>query len=237
MLDLESLYKLNYPMCIICSKKNGRFNGCIVNTVFQMVPEPPMVAVSLNNECLTHEYITYSGAFTISVLAERTPLEMIRKWGFKSGRNIDKFEQVKYKTGLTGVPIVLDNAASFIEAEVLEAINAETHTLFIGRIIACETIDEQKIPMTYTYYRDAKGGKTPRTAATYIAEKKPTETLKQGANNMKKYKCLMCGYIYDPAIGDPDSDIEAGTAFEALPDDWVCPDCGVGKDEFEPVED
>jgi rubredoxin len=60
---------------------------------------------------------------------------------------------------------------------------------------------------------------------------------KKGANNMKKYKCLMCGYIYDPAVGDPESDIEAGTAFEDLPDDWVCPDCGVGKDEFEPIED
>ena len=47
----------------------------------------------------------------------------------------------------------------------------------------------------------------------------------------------MCGYVYDPEIGDPDSDIKAGTAFEDLPEDWVCPDCGVGKDEFEPVED
>ena len=120
---------------------------------------------------------------------------------------------------------------------MVEAIDAKTHTLFIGRIIACETIDEHKIPMTYTYYRDVKGGKTPRTAATYIAKKKSKEKLKQGANKMKKYKCLMCGYIYDPAVGDPESDIEAGTAFEALPDDWVCPDCGVGKDEFEPVED
>ena len=177
MLDLESLYKLNYPMCIICSKKDGKFDGCIVNTAFQIVPEPPMVAVSVNNECLTHEYITDSRAFTISVLAERTPLEFIRKWGFKSGRDTDKFEQVKYNTGMTGIPIVLDNAASFIEAEVIEAIEVKTHTLFIGRIVACETIDEQKIPMTYTYYRDVKGGKTPRTAATYIAKKKPTETL------------------------------------------------------------
>jgi len=171
MLDLESLYKLNYPMCIICSKKAGKFDGCIVNTVFQIVPEPPMIAVSVNNECLTHQYITDSRAFTLSVLAERTPLEFIRKWGFKSGRDIDKFEQVKYKTGQTGIPIVLDNAASFIEAEVAEVIEVKTHMLFIGRVTACETIDDNKIPMTYTYYRDVKGGRTPRTAATYIAQK------------------------------------------------------------------
>jgi len=237
MLDLESLYKLNYPMCIICSKKDGRFNGCIVNTVFQIVPEPPMIAVSVNNECLTHQYITDSRAFTVSVLAEQTPLEFIRKWGFRSGRDTDKFEQVQCRTGRTGIPIVLDNATSFIEAEVVEALEAETHTLFIGKIIACETIDGSKIPMTYAYYRDVKGGRTPRTAATYIANKKPTEALKQGAENMKKYKCLMCGYVYDPAIGDPENGVEPGTAFEDLPDGWVCPDCGAGKGEFEPIED
>ena len=164
-------------------------------------------------------------------------MEFIGKWGFKSGRDINKFEQVRYKTGQTDVPIVLDNAASFTEAEIIEVIGAKTHTLFIDRITACETIDQSKIPMTYTYYRDVKGGRTPRTAATYIAKKKSKENLKQGAKKMKKYKCLMCGYVYDPAIGDPDSDIEAGTPFKDLPDDWVCPDCGVGKDEIEPIED
>ena len=51
---------------------------------------------------------------------------------------------------------------------------------------------------------------------------------------MKKYKCLICGYVYAPAAGDRDNGVEAGTEFEDVPDDWVCPDCGVGKDEFEP---
>lgn len=54
---------------------------------------------------------------------------------------------------------------------------------------------------------------------------------------MKKFKCLVCGYIYDPALGDPDNGVQVGTAFEDLPDDWTCPECGVGKDEFEPVEE
>jgi len=56
-------------------------------------------------------------------------------------------------------------------------------------------------------------------------------------NIMKKYSCIVCGHIYDPAEGDSDSNIAPGTAFEDLPNDWVCPICGVGKDEFEPVED
>ena len=51
---------------------------------------------------------------------------------------------------------------------------------------------------------------------------------------MDKYVCTVCGYVYDPAVGDPENDIAAGTSFDDLPDDWVCPVCGAGKDQFEP---
>jgi len=54
---------------------------------------------------------------------------------------------------------------------------------------------------------------------------------------VEKYKCIICDYVYDPAVGDPDNGIAPGTAFADLPDDWLCPDCAVGKDEFEPVEE
>ena len=54
---------------------------------------------------------------------------------------------------------------------------------------------------------------------------------------MEKWECLVCGYVYDPEQGDPDNDVEAGTPFEELPDDWTCPDCGAGKDEFQRVEE
>jgi rubredoxin len=53
---------------------------------------------------------------------------------------------------------------------------------------------------------------------------------------MKKYVCNVCGYVYDPTVGDPDSGIPAGTAFEDLPDDWTCPVCGVSKEDFSPEE-
>ncbi|QAR33539.1 rubredoxin [Geovibrio thiophilus] len=52
-----------------------------------------------------------------------------------------------------------------------------------------------------------------------------------------KYVCTVCGWIYDPAVGDPDGGIEPGTEFEDIPEDWVCPECGVGKDSFEVYED
>jgi len=234
MLDLGSLFKLSYGMCIVSSEKGGRLNGCIVNTVFQLTPEPPMIAVSINRENLTHAYIADSKVFTVSILAQEAPMQFLGKFGFRSGRDIDKFQDVNYRIGVTGGPIVLDDSVAVIEVEVADTIGIGTHTLFIGKVLACQTIDDSKIPMTYAYYRDVKHGRTPERAATYQEIK--TKTTK-GVEKMKKYKCLLCGYIYDPAVGDPDNGVEVGTAFGDLPDGWVCPDCGAGKDEFEPVEE
>lgn len=236
MLDLGSLFKLSYGMCIVSSEKGGRLNGCIVNTVFQLTPEPPMKAVSINRENLTHAYITDSKVFTVSILAQETPKRFFGKFGFRSGRDIDKFQDVNYRIGVTGGPIDLDYSVAFVEVEVSESVEIGTHTLFIGKITACETIDDSKIPMTYAYCRDVKHGRTPERAATYQKVKTKPETTK-GVAKMKKYKCLLCGYIYDPVVGDPDNGVEAGTAFEDLPDGWVCPDCGAGQDDFKPVEE
>jgi len=71
-----------------------------------------------------------------------------------------------------------------------------------------------------------KRGSTPKTAPSYIEKKK--EVIK-----MDKYECSVCGYIYDPELGDPDGGIAPGTPFEDIPDDWVCPVCGAAKSEFE----
>ncbi len=223
-------------MYIVSSKSDGKFNGCIINSVFQLTPEPPMLAMSINKQSLTHDYIARSSIFVVSVLAEGTPIEFIGRFGFKTGRDLDKFQDVKYKLSTAGVPIVLDNTVAFVEVNVTESLDVESHTLFIGRITACEALDSGKIPMTYSYYRDVKGGRTPRTAATYVnVETKSKPKSKQGDKGMQKYKCLMCGYIYDPAAGDPKNGVVPGTAFEDLPADWTCPECGAPKDEFEPV--
>jgi len=61
-------------------------------------------------------------------------------------------------------------------------------------------------------------------------------TEQEGDKDVQKWECLACGYVYDPVVGDPDGGIEPGTPFEDLPDDWVCPDCGVDKDMFEPID-
>lgn len=92
--------------------------------------------------------------------------------------------------------------------------------------------------MTYAYYHQVKRVSV-HAASPNIKEDKKEEKEKQEKkeeNNMKKYVCEVCGYVYDPAQGDPDSGIAPGTAFEDIPDDWVCPICGVGKDQFTPQE-
>jgi ferric-chelate reductase [NAD(P)H] len=171
MLVLESLFKLSYGMCILSSKEAGNINGCIVNTVFQLTPDPPMVAVSVNKQCLTHQFISSSRVFAVSILSEAAPIPFIGRFGFRSGRDINKFKEVKYRLGTTGAPIVLDNAVAFLEAELTQSIDVESHTLFVGRIISCEMLDDTAYPMTYTYYRDVKHGRTPKSAATYIEVK------------------------------------------------------------------
>ena len=65
---------------------------------------------------------------------------------------------------------------------------------------------------------------------------KEYDLLRRGGFIMEKYVCLVCGYIYDPEFGDIDNDVEPGTAFKDIPEDWVCPDCGVPKDQFEVYE-
>lgn len=225
-MEPKTFYKLSYGMYIISSKKEKKINGMIANTVFQITSDPSTIAVSINKQNLTHDFIETSRVFTVSILSENTPINFIGVFGYKTGRDIDKFEDVEYQTGVLGAPIVLENTTGYIESEVINMVDCGTHTIFIGKVINAESTGNDK-PMTYAYYHEVKGGKSPKLAPTYIEEKKMV------VNNMSKYVCLVCGYVYDPEQGDPDSRIAPGTTFEDIPDDWVCPACGIGKDSFE----
>jgi len=228
-MNLKALYSISYGVYVVCSKKGDRFNGQIANTVTQITSEPPTIAVSINKKNLTHEFIKESRVFTVSILCEDTPLSFIGNFGFKSGRDTNKFEGINYKIGETGVPVVIDNTVAYLEVKVNKEVDVGTHTIFIGELISAEVISD-KTCMTYAYYHQVKGGTTPKTAPSYIEERKEVKP------EMAKYECTVCGYIYDPEKGDPDNDVEPGTPFEDLPDDWVCPVCGAEKSEFERVE-
>jgi len=139
---------------------------------------PPTVAVSINKNNLTHDFIKESRAFSASVLCQGTPLSFIGCFGFKSGGDTDKFEGINYKIGETGALIVLDNAVSYLEARVTKEMDVGTHTIFVGEVVNADVISDE-VCMTYDYYHQIKGGKTPKAAATYLDEKKMGQVPKE----------------------------------------------------------
>jgi flavin reductase (DIM6/NTAB) family NADH-FMN oxidoreductase RutF len=141
-MNLQALYKIGYGVYVVCSRDGDKINGQIANTIIQVSSEPPKVAVAINKKNLTHEYIQKSGVFTASIISQETPLNFIGQFGFKSGRDINKFEGMQYKKGDTGAPIVLDNALAYLEVKVANSIDVGTHTLFIGDVIAAEILKE-----------------------------------------------------------------------------------------------
>ncbi len=226
-MDPNVLHNISYGVYIVSSNKGNYLNGQIVNTVFQITNDPVTIAISVNKGNLTHEYIEASSRFSISVLEQDTPLSFIGKFGFRSGRKEDKFKDTKFKLLDSGCPVVLDHSTCYIEAKVINKMDCLTHTLFLGELVSSQVLKTGK-PMTYSYYHEVKRGTTPSTAPTFIKEETPGKTV--GA--MQKYRCVVCNYIYDPAIGDPDGGIQPGTAFEQIPDNWVCPVCGADKSQF-----
>ena len=228
-MNLKALRNISYGLYVVSSRKGDRFNGQIANTVIQVTSEPPTVAVCINKQNLTHEFITQSRIFSASMLSQDTPLSFIGHFGFKSGRELDKFKDVNHRLGESNAPIVLDHTLAYLEAKVINQLDVGTHTIFIGELVGADVLKEGE-PMTYAYYHEVKRGTTPKTAPSYIEERKEV------ASKMAKYRCTVCGYVYDPELGDPDGDIKPGTPFEAIPDTWVCPVCGASKDQFEKEE-
>jgi flavin reductase (DIM6/NTAB) family NADH-FMN oxidoreductase RutF len=164
--DRRAFRDLSYGLYIVTSLDGERLNGQIVNTVIQVTSEPARVAVIINKQNLTHEFISQSGLFGVSVLAESAPMTFLGPFGFRSGREVDKLSQVQYKLGVTGCPLVLDHALSLLEARVIDQIDLGTHTIFIGDVVNAEVLKEGR-PLTYRYYQESLKGKAPATAPTY----------------------------------------------------------------------
>jgi len=229
-LDKKALRNISYGLYVVTSGKESKCNGQIANTVFQVTSQPETVAVSINKSNFTHSFIKATNVFAVSVLSKDTPLKFIGGFGFRCGRDVDKFEGVNFKIGKTGTRIVLDHSVAYLEAEVIKEIDAGTHTLFIGKVVDAQILNNDD-PMTYAFYHEIKHGTTPKSAPTYSTSENQEER-----KNMTKYRCKICGYIYDPAKGDKDSGTQPGTPFEHLPDTWVCPICGATKDQFEKTD-
>lgn len=235
-MDITPLFTITYGLYVVGSRSGDKLNGQIANTVFQVTADPIKVAVSINKTELTHELISETGKCCIGVLSEKADMAFIGNFGFKSGRDVDKFASMPYTLSPSGCPMPEVNILAYIDLDICTSIDVDTHTVFIGEVTDCG-ITGEGTPMTYSYYREVLCGKTPPTAPSYRSASHDIdkEEERKEESSMKKYVCNICGYVYDPEKGDPDGGIEPGTAFEDIPDGWVCPVCGVGKDQFSEV--
>lgn len=220
-MNEQALYLINYGLYIVGSKADSKINAQISNTVFQVTDKPNTIVISINKSNYTHEFIEASKLFTVSIIAKTAPLSLIGNFGFKSGKNINKFEKISHLLTKNGLPVVLEHTLGYIECRVVNSIDVFTHTLYIGEVIDAEMFKKDE-PMTYAYYHEIKNAQAPKSTPIYQAPK-----------SSKKYVCKVCGWIYDPEIGDPDGGIKPGTEFEDIPDAWVCPVCGAAKSDFE----
>jgi len=191
--DLQALLALGYGLYIVTAGKGDRGNGQISNAVMQVTDTPPRLAAAVNKGALTHALIEAEGTFAIIVLSESAPMKMIGLFGFRSGRDVDKLSKVSWEPGDTGCPIVRDNALACAEVRVEQALDCGTHTVFVGEVVSCRIIG-LGTPMTYAYYREVLGGKTPPTAPTSGASSSagPAGKAKE-KSNMEKYVCDVCG--------------------------------------------
>ncbi len=230
MIDFEALFKISYGLYIVCSGDKEKGNGFISNSVFQVTAEPAQFAACCNKENFTAEFIKKHESFSISVLHQDALADIIGKFGYKSGRDINKLDGMDLKIGETGVPILLNESIAFMECKLVQTFDVGTHFIFIGKLLQAEIIDDNKELLTYAHYRKVRKGVAPKNAPTYVDKSKLVK--KEKSDGPKKYKCTACGYIYDPLVGDEENGIIPGTAFEDLPDDWVCPVCGSEKDDF-----
>ncbi len=210
-MNKNAFRNFSYGVYVISTWDKGRATGCVANSAMQITSEPATIAVSINHNNYTNECIKDTGMFSISILSENTDPSIIGTFGFQSGRNVDKYENVAME--LHGYFPVVKDACAYVVCRVIDTMETATHTVFLGEVTDCDVMSKED-PMTYAYYHKVVKGKSPKNAPTYIAEE-PKEEAKA------TYTCGICGYEYNGT-----------TPFEELPDDYVCPICGQPKSVF-----
>ena len=209
-MNTNAFRKLSYGVYVVSTWDNGRATGCVANSAMQITSSPATVAVSINHDNYTNHCIADCGFFAISVLSEETDPSIIGTFGFQSGGDVDKFEGVSH--AIRGNLPVISDACAYIVCQVIDKMETQTHTVFLGSVVDADVLGDQE-PMTYAYYHKVVKGKSPKNAPTYLPEEE--------APAKEKWVCSVCGYVY-----------EGETPFEELPEDFVCPICKQPKSVF-----
>ena len=165
-MNTKALWNLSYGVYVVSTWDKGRPTGCTANSAVQITAEPATVAVSINHDNYTNGCIKDCGRFAVNILAEDSPPILIGGFGFRSGRDTDKFDGVESEVR-AGLP-VLEAGCGYIVCKVIDSMETATHTVFLGEVLDADV--RPGVPMTYAYYHNVIKGKTAKNAPTYIKE-------------------------------------------------------------------
>ena len=180
-MDQQALFNLTYGLFVLTARADGRDSGCIINTVGQVTENPNRITMAVNQGSFTHDLVRASGQFNISILSEDASFDLIRRFGFQSGRTADKFSDFPCcKRGDNGIYYITKGVNSCLSAKVEQAVDLGSHTLFIAHV------DDMKV------LSDAPSA----TYAYYHAHIKPRPE-KSKAGGRPAWRCKVCGYIYE----------------------------------------
>lgn len=219
MIDSKAFRSLSCGMYIIGAQGADGRAGCVVNTFAQVASQPTRVTVAVNKDNRTAQVICESGYYTVAVLDTAAPLELVQLFGFRSSAEIDKFAHIGFATDAHGVPYATDHTCARFSVRVDHIEDASTHLLFLGTVEQAEVLSVEA-PMTYAFYHQVKGGKTPPRASTYDPGEDSAEPVPAGFGGTVAWRCRICGHI---------------EYVEELPEGYACPVCGASRDAFERI--
>ena len=246
-MKFKAFHKLSYGLYIIATEVDGKKFGYIGNTAFQVTSEPSQIIISSHKNNFTTSKILESKKFSISVLQKEVNTALIGVFGFMSGADMDKFNNIETISSVTGAPIITDSSVAWFDCRVLNSFDVGSHILILGEVVDADVLSGEE-PLTYDYYREKYKMLAPKNAPTYIEKEKlesevvPEPVVKievnegpqseQVTEDLSDYTCKICGFQYNPEEGDPALGIPPGTPFEDLPEDYRCPICNAGKEYF-----
>ncbi len=200
-MDTKALFSLQYGVFILGTRSNGKINACVTNTCMQVASDPARIAISVINTNLTCQMIKESGVFTLSVLDKKTTFDTIKRFGYQSGKTVNKFEGFSYSTDQNGCPYPDSQICALFSAKVIASQDLGTHTLFTAEILDAKIISREE-PITYAYYQ------------SYIKPKPAAPAT----GTIIGWRCKICGYEYKgselpldftcPLCGHPAEDFE-----------------------------
>ena len=227
-MDAKAMFSFSYGLYVVSANDGENVGACLINTALQVTGDPLQVAVTLNKQNHTTQVVKAAEHFTLTVVSKTADMPFIGRFGFKSSADVDKFEGITTKTSLLFDPYTPEHACAMVCCAVVNTIDLGTHVMFIGEVCDAERVSDEE-PMTYAYYHQVKGGKTPPKASSFLPDAAdaplpadaPAEAAAEPGRPKVAWRCTVCGHmVYE----------------DELPDDFACPVCGVGKDMFERVE-